>query len=100
MMVANSSNLIITVKPANQRTLSSHTPRRGSFSRNSAMSSGSHQSQHSASDEDRFDQDEIRDLTAGGEGAAIGTVGSAEGSVSAAMTHHHQPSKDEGVLHL
>lgn len=45
MMVANSSNLIITVKPANQRTLSSHTPRRGSFSRNSAMSSGSHQSQ-------------------------------------------------------
>ncbi|KAG0716646.1 Partitioning defective 6 gamma [Chionoecetes opilio] len=67
MMVANSSNLIITVKPANQRTLSSHSPRRGSFSRNSAMSSGSHQSQQSASDEDRFDQDEIRDLTAGGE---------------------------------
>ena len=35
MMVANSSNLIITVKPANQRTLSP-TPRRGFFSRNSA----------------------------------------------------------------
>ena len=30
MMVANSSNLIVTVKPANQRTL---MPRRGSFSR-------------------------------------------------------------------
>lgn len=39
MMVANSSNLIVTVKPANQRTLMG--PRRGSFSRNSAMSSHS-----------------------------------------------------------
>ena len=38
MMVANSSNLIITVKPANQRTL---MPRRGSFSRTSNMSHGS-----------------------------------------------------------
>lgn len=42
MMVANSSNLIITVKPANQRTVG--PPRRGSFSRNSQLSSGSHQS--------------------------------------------------------
>ena len=33
MMVDNSSNLIITVKPANQRTLA--TPRLGLFSRNS-----------------------------------------------------------------
>jgi len=39
MMVANSSNLIVTVKPANQRTLMG--PRRGSFSRNSAMSAHS-----------------------------------------------------------
>ncbi|XP_026272081.1 partitioning defective 6 homolog beta isoform X2 [Frankliniella occidentalis] len=71
MMLANSSNLIITVKPANQRSLAA--PRRGSFSRNSQLSSGSHQSTHSAlsahsaattgSDEDRFDQDEIVDFT-------------------------------------
>lgn len=66
MMVANSSNLIITVKPANQRTLA--TPRRGSFSRNSQLSSGSHQSHHTnntnTSDEnDHEDQDEVVDLT-------------------------------------
>uniref|UniRef100_T1J4Z3 Uncharacterized protein n=1 Tax=Strigamia maritima TaxID=126957 RepID=T1J4Z3_STRMM len=62
MMVANSSNLIITVKPANQRNLP--TPSRGSFGRSSQVSSGSHQSQQSLiSDDDHFDQDEIRDLT-------------------------------------
>lgn len=66
MMVANSSNLIITVKPANQRTLAA--PRRGSFSRNSQVSSGSQQSQHTnntnTSDEiDNDDQDEVVDLT-------------------------------------
>ncbi|KAG7161174.1 Partitioning defective 6 beta-like [Homarus americanus] len=87
MMVANSSNLIITVKPANQRT-QSHTPRRGSFSRNSAMSSGSQQSHQSVSDEDRYDQDEIRDLTAG------------DSLTDAPLTHATQPCKDEGVLHL
>ena len=39
MMVANSTNLIVTVKPANQRaTLTASGPRRGSFSRNSNMS--------------------------------------------------------------
>lgn len=84
MMVANSSNLIITVKPANQRTVSA-TPRRGSFSRNSAMSSGSHQShQSTASDDERYDTDEIRDLTA------------APDSGVTQVPH----SKDEGVLHL
>lgn len=62
MMVANSSNLIITVKPANQRTLA--PPRRESFSRNSQLSGGSHQSQHTTgSDEnDQDDQDEVVDL--------------------------------------
>lgn len=68
MMVANSSNLIITVKPANQRTLAA--PRRGSFSRNSQMSSGSHQSHHTnntnTSDENQDDDhDEVVDLTSG-----------------------------------
>jgi partitioning defective protein 6 len=39
MMVANSTNLIVTVKPANQRaTLTASGPRRGSFSRNSNIS--------------------------------------------------------------
>ncbi|XP_037937809.1 partitioning defective 6 homolog gamma [Teleopsis dalmanni] len=63
MMVANSSNLIITVKPANQRNLTS--PRRGSFSRTSQLSSGSHHTNHTnTSDEvEQDDQDEIVDLT-------------------------------------
>lgn len=63
MMVANSSNLIITVKPANQRTVA--PVRRGSFSRNSQLSSGSQQSHTTAGSdpEDKFDQDEIVDLT-------------------------------------
>lgn len=66
MMVANSSNLIITVKPANQRGMmtSSSSPARNSFGRASQFSEGSHQSQQSLpSDDDRYDQDEIRDLT-------------------------------------
>lgn len=65
MMVANSSNLIVTVKPANQRTLA---PRRPSFSQNSQRSSGSQQSQHTnpASDENDPDdqEDEVIDLIA------------------------------------
>lgn len=88
MMVANSSNLIITVKPANQRTVA--PVRRGSFSRNSQLSSGS---QHSAttqgSDNDAFDQDEIVDLT----GVALDDT----------SAFSHQPAaihRDEGILHL
>jgi len=65
MMVANSSNLIVTVKPANQRTLMG--PRRGSFSRNSAMSAASMLSSSTqsgtGSEEGQEDEDEIRDLT-------------------------------------
>ncbi|XP_046385151.1 partitioning defective protein 6 [Ischnura elegans] len=77
MMVANSSNLIITVKPANQRTTGPRAPRRGSFSRNSQLSSASTQSGGTAGtgtattvseeadeeDDDHFDRDEILDLT-------------------------------------
>ena len=85
MMVANSSNLIITVKPANQRTMT-HLPRRGSFSRNSALSSGSQQSHNSgSSDDDRYDQDEIRDLTQG---------------QSLQPEKSTKSATDEGVLHL
>lgn len=99
MMVANSSNLIITVKPANQHTLSQQ-PRRGSFSRNSGVSSaGSHlsqvshgsqasrTSQHTVnSDEDAYDVDEIKDLT-----QAVTLESSSSGGGGGA---------DEGVLHL
>jgi len=85
MMVANSNNLIVTVKPANQRTtLSALGPRRGSYSRNSNVSHSSHISRSSThSDSGRGlplveyptgntnysdsgehdDDDEIRDLT-------------------------------------
>merc|ERR1719273_2457405 len=73
MMVANSSNLIITVKPANQRTIMGSAPRRGSFSRNSNMSQGSMMSAGSTQsntnnssighDFDHDEEDEIRDLT-------------------------------------
>ena len=76
MMVANSSNLIVTVKPANQRTLmpAGTGPRRGSFSRNSNMSQGSMLSRSSThsntndsstggQDFDHDEEDEIRDLT-------------------------------------
>lgn len=85
MMVANSSNLIITVKPANQRTLA--TPRRGSFSRNSQVSSGSQQSAHTnntnTSDElDADDQDEVVDLT------------------SFTVEETHLMNQKDGVLHL
>ncbi|KAJ8912858.1 hypothetical protein NQ315_007990 [Exocentrus adspersus] len=63
MMVANSSNLIITVKPANQRTVG--PVRRGSFSRTSQFSSSSHHSNTTvgSDSEDKYDQDEIVDLT-------------------------------------
>lgn len=59
MMVANSAKLIITVKPANQRTLAA--PRRGSFSRNSQVSSGSQQSQHTNPPSDENDNDDQED---------------------------------------
>ncbi|CAG9860333.1 unnamed protein product [Phyllotreta striolata] len=83
MMVANSSNLIVTVKPANQRTVG--PPRRGSFGRSSHMSSGSHQSNTTAGSdpEDKYDQDEIVDLTGG-----------------LNLEESQQISKDDGILHL
>lgn len=80
MMVANSSNLIITVKPANQRTVA--PVRRGSFSRNSQLSSGSQHSHTTAGSdpEDKFDQDEIVDLTG--------------------VTLEETSSRDDAILHL
>lgn len=65
MMVANSSNLIITVKPANQRTMMSN---RGSFSRTSNVSHGSLLSKSSTQSggtvsDDHDEEDEIQDHT-------------------------------------
>jgi len=97
MMIANSSNLIITVKPANQRAALA-APRRGSFSRNSQLSSGSRQSTQSAGSDE--EADEIVDLTG---------MTMQEDTASASSTqhhhyrhhHHHQNySHDQGVLHL
>lgn len=81
MMVANSSNLIVTVKPANQRGLL--PPHRGSFSRTSQLSSGSLQSAQSGTGSDEYDQDEIRDLT-----------------TSTTLEDSANHSRDDGVLHL
>lgn len=62
MMIANSSNLIITVRPANYQYL---TPRRGSLTRTSQISAGSHLSagsQQSGSDDDRYVQSESENI--------------------------------------
>lgn len=54
MMVANSSNLIITVKPSNQKN-TLLAPRRGSITRSSQVSAGSNTSED--------DKDEIVTFT-------------------------------------
>ncbi|CAH0403070.1 unnamed protein product [Chilo suppressalis] len=82
MMVANSSNLIITVRPANQRTQAPDTTSR-------------HSQPNSEPDEDRFDQDEqdeIVDLTA---------VTLEDQPEPSGTFPHSIPTKDDGqVLHL
>lgn len=61
MMVANSSNLIITIRPANQRSLPLPTSYSTSF-RSGSRGSGSKDSRHSNEDEeDSDDDDEIKD---------------------------------------
>ncbi|XP_058801370.1 partitioning defective 6 homolog beta-like [Phymastichus coffea] len=98
MMIANSSNLIITVKPANQRAALS-VPRRGSFSRNSQLSSGSQQSMQSAATGSDEDADEIVDLT------GVNLHDDATSSSHQSHHHHHHHNHrfshhDQGVLHL
>lgn len=99
MMIANSSNLIITVKPANQRAALT-APRRGSFSRNSQLSSGSHQSTQSAATGSDEDADEIVDLT----GITLQDDAATSTSQHHHYHHHHHHqnhfSHDQGVLHL
>ncbi len=62
MMVANSSNLIITVKPANQKA-TLPAPRRGSISRTSQLSASSAQSAATNTNTSDDDQDEIVNFT-------------------------------------
>lgn len=100
MMIANSSNLIITVKPANQRAALA-APRRGSFSRNSQLSSGSHQSTQSAATGSDEDADEIVDLT----GVTLQDDATTSTSQHHHYHHHHHHHQnhynhDQGVLHL
>lgn len=60
MMVANSANLIITVKPVNQRmTLA---PQRGGYGRHSQLSNKSQQSQQSGKSYDSDDEDDVQEL--------------------------------------
>ncbi|KAM3956816.1 partitioning defective protein 6 [Aphomia sociella] len=98
MMVANSSNLIITVRPANQRVGASLPPAPATLAH--ATLTGDTASRTSATshhdsepDEDRFDQDEqdeIVDLT------AVTLEDHSEPS-----NFPHIPTKDDGqVLHL
>lgn len=98
-MVANSWNLIVTVKPANQRAMAA--PRRGSYSRTSQLSSDSHQSTHSQatsqnSDEDHFDQDEVVDLT----GVTLDESAAILPTAKSVTTIAVGGVKDDGVLHL
>ncbi|XP_014487686.1 PREDICTED: partitioning defective 6 homolog alpha, partial [Dinoponera quadriceps] len=97
MMIANSSNLIITVKLANQRAALA-APRRGSFSRNSQLSSGSRQSTESGDSDE--EADEIVDLT----GLTMqDDVFASSGTQHHHYYHHHHQnhfSHDQGVLHL
>jgi len=91
MMVANSANLIITVKPANQRgvlTLSraSHNDTMTSYSTTASMvhSDEDHEHEHEHEEDEADDLDEIKDLT-------IQTTVSSGSEKTA---------KDDGILHL
>lgn len=104
MMVANSSNLIVTVKPANQRTLM-NAPRRGSFSRNSNMSHGSMLSRSStqsnnsqgAHGDEHDDEDEIRDLTTNQELLGGSSTNYSANKLSSSV---QQSNNKKPVLHL
>merc|ERR1719266_257807 len=94
MMVANSSNLIVTVKPANQSSLH---PRRGSSTSNANSDTfANHQIEH-----DEQDEDEIRDLTNVNQGLDGMDGGGALGRGSMASGNNLATSSDRRqVLHL
>lgn len=105
MMVANSSNLIVTVKPANQRcpldssNSSSGMAERGASSRTSQLSRGSSSLLSRSSGRSGLSLGGATGVVGGG-GSGRGSVGGARGSdedredVSLLATH------SEGVLHL
>jgi len=85
MMVANSANLIITVKPANQRgvlTLTRASHHNDTLTSYSTTTSMVHSDQEDHDDDEHEDADEIKDLT----------VSSPDKS--------HSSTKDDGILHL
>jgi partitioning defective protein 6 len=89
MMVANSANLIITVKPANQRgvlTLSraSHNDTMTSYSTTASMVHSDEDHEHEHEEDEADDLDEIKDLT-------IQTT---------ASSGSEKTAKDDGILHL
>jgi partitioning defective protein 6 len=97
MMVANSWNLIVTVKPANQRTLSQ--PVRGTPDRTSQLSCGSHGTgggRDSDDQDDKFDNDEIVDLT----GLDLDETTSILPSSNNLVTTIAVSGKEDSVLHL
>ena len=129
MMVANSTNLIVTVKPANQRatlTAAAGGPRRGSYSRNSNVSQASLLSRSSTqsnsgrggieyslqgaggnanySDSGEHDEeDEIRDLTishAAGNSGDSGAVNNYSSFGHTANNNSSRKQQQQQVLHL
>ncbi|KAL5021885.1 hypothetical protein ScPMuIL_001040 [Solemya velum] len=104
MMIANSSNLIITVKPVNQRL----TLQRGGGGRHSQMSSASQNSQlsqHSQHSQHSFesdainendDEDEVQDHLS----KMKVTNGSGKSSESSRSRHSNKSDKDAAVMTL
>lgn len=93
MMVANSANLIITVKPVNQRN--NISPRRGGSGRLSQKSTGSYasaQSQPSTYDSDEIpdENDEVKDYSGGATASAPPAASS-----TAAASKNPAPSAPE-----
>jgi hypothetical protein len=119
MMIANSSNLIITVKPANQRGLTAspssnnsdaqsksytspsslrHTHQRMSQMSASVASTSSYPSNPSYNeDEEDDDMDEIRDLTTG---HSLGKVGNMSGSSGTGSDRPPSSSTDPMAFRL
>lgn len=95
MMVANSANLIITVKPANQRGVltlsraSAHDHNDTMTSYSTTASSMVHSDNEEHEEDEADDLDEIKDLTI--QTSTGDTHSTSKGSHSA---------KDDGVLHL
>ncbi|XP_022108754.1 partitioning defective 6 homolog beta-like [Acanthaster planci] len=93
MMVANSSNLIITVKPANQRnTLSGgrhpvYAPASSSLSRKSIASLNDI--------DDDSDEDEVKDLTKQTNSLSTGEQQQHQEEGSTAMSEQNPPSEDQ-----